>query len=197
MDRVSHMLLSPPVKANILIDQTGNARLADSGLLTIVSDPTKPSSSGSYAQGGTVRWMSPERIAPDRFRLKDSRPTKHSDCYALGMVIYETITGNLPFHRDADLTVFMKVVEGERPLRRAEFSKNLWGILERCWAHKPNNRPSIESVLRHLEITSNLSPSPWVDEGMDEGSDDGDSGLSNKTSGTPMTSPSINKVSKI
>ena len=197
MDRVPHILLSPPVKTNILIDQTGNARLADFGLLTIISDSTNISSSSSYVQGGTVRWMSPERIAPDRFRLKDSRPTKHSDCYALGMVIYETITGNLPFHRDADLTVFMKVVEGERPPRMAGFSKNLWGTLEWCWAYKPNNRPSIESVLRCLEVTSNLQPSPWVDGGTDEGSDDREAGLLNMTSGTPMTSPSIHRVSTI
>ena len=194
VDRVPHILLSLPVKTNILIDQTGNARLADFGLLTIISDSTNISSSSSYVQGGTVRWMSPERIAPDRFGSKDGHPTKPSDCYALGMVIYETITGNLPFHRDADLTVSMKVVEGERPPRRAEFSKRLWGVLERCWAHKPNNRPSIESVLRYLEVTSSLSPSPWVDEGTDEGSDDEDSGLLNET---PMTSPSIHKVSTI
>ena len=177
-DGISHISLSPSIKANILIDQTGNARLADFGLLTIISDPSNLSSSSSYAHGGTVRWMSPERIAPDRFGFKDSRPTKPSDCYALGMVIYETITGNLPFHRDANLTVFMKVVEGERPPRRAGFTKSLWAMLERCWAHKPNNRPSIERVLRCLEVTSNLPPSPWVDEGTDEGSDDGDSASS-------------------
>ena len=39
--------------------------------------------------GGTIRSMSPELIAPDRFGINDSRPTKKSDCYALGMVNYE------------------------------------------------------------------------------------------------------------
>ena len=199
-DRVYPILPSSPTKANILIDQTGNPRLADFGLLTIISDPANLLSSSSYTQGGTVRWMSPERIAPDRFGFKDNRPTKPSDCYALGMVIYETITGNLPFHRDADLTVFMKVVEGERPPRRAGFTKSLWGMLELCWAHKPNDRPSIESVLRCLEVTSDLLPSPWLDEGTDEDSDDGgsasSSGLSNGTSGT-KTSSSTHKVSTI
>jgi len=144
--------------------------------------------------------MSPERIAPDRFGFKDSRPTKPSDCYALGMVIYETITGDLPFHKDADLTVFMKVVEGERPPRRAGFTRSLWTMLELCWAHKPNNRPSIESVLRCLEFTPNLPPSPWVGEGMDEGSRDGDSagsaGFSNRTRGM-RTSSNSHQVSMI
>ena len=59
--------------------------------------------------------MSPELIDPQRFGLENSRPTKSSDCYALGMVIYETISGHLPFHKDADMTVFVKVLNGKRP----------------------------------------------------------------------------------
>ena len=37
---------------------------------------------------GTFRWMSPELLDPPRFR-SSGRPTRESDCYALGMVIYE------------------------------------------------------------------------------------------------------------
>ena len=33
--------------------------------------------------------MSPELLDPDQFGITDSRPTKQSDCYALGMVVYE------------------------------------------------------------------------------------------------------------
>jgi len=75
----SPILTSPLVKANILIDPTGHARLADFGLLTIILDPTNLLSSSSYTQGGTVRWMGPELIAPQRFGLKKSRPTESSD----------------------------------------------------------------------------------------------------------------------
>jgi serine/threonine protein kinase len=113
-------LLISPVKANILIDQSGHARLADFGLLTIITDPTNPFASSSYTQGGTARWMSPELIDPQRFGLKGSRPTRSSDCYALGMVIYETISGNLPFHEHTDLTVFVKVLEGRASSPRGE-----------------------------------------------------------------------------
>ena len=38
--------------------------------------------------GGTLCWMSPELLDPSRFG-SDGRPTPESDCYALGMVIYE------------------------------------------------------------------------------------------------------------
>jgi len=42
-----------------------------------------------HESGGTFEWMSPELLDPEKFGMKDRRPTKQSDCYALGMVIYE------------------------------------------------------------------------------------------------------------
>jgi len=38
--------------------------------------------------GGTFCWMAPELLDPPRFG-SNGRPTRESDCYALGMVIYE------------------------------------------------------------------------------------------------------------
>jgi serine/threonine protein kinase len=146
-----------PLKANILIDQTGRALLADFGLLTIIADPTNLLTSTTHTQGGSARWMSPELIDPHQFGLQHSRPTESSDCYALGMVIYETISGNLPFHEDADLTVFMNVMRGKRPPRGARFRKDLWSMLERCWESQPSNRPGIGEVLRCLETLSKSS----------------------------------------
>lgn len=43
----------------------------------------------SFTSGGSTRWMSPELLNPEDFGDGDSRPTKQSDRYALGMVIYE------------------------------------------------------------------------------------------------------------
>ena len=37
--------------------------------------------------------MSPELLDPERFGACDDRPTKKSDCYALGMVVYEVCLG--------------------------------------------------------------------------------------------------------
>ena len=166
---IAPVLPSLPAKVNILIDQRGHARLADFGLLSIISDPKYLLSSSSHTQGGTARWMSPERFNPERFGLKDGRPTIPSDCYALGMVIYEITTGNLPFHKHADFIVVSKVLEGERPPRGGNFTEDLWEMLERCWAPEPNDRPSIEGVLLCLETASDSSepPSPGADEEID------------------------------
>ena len=164
-----------PLKVNILIDQTGTARLVDFGLLTIISDPTNLLASSSNDQSGTARWMSPELIYPEQFKLK-YRPTTASDCYALGMVIYETISGRLPFHEHAGLAVAMKVLNGERPRRGRDFTDDLWKMLKLCWKPELNDRPSVTDVLLCLERASNpsepASASPPADEGPDDGDDD-------------------------
>lgn len=92
------------MQANILIKDDHRACLADFGLSAITY--TRPHVSGDvttevskavdhetslmrYSSGGTERWMSPELLLPEQFGFTDTRPTKQSDCYALGMVIYE------------------------------------------------------------------------------------------------------------
>ena len=147
------------VKANILIDGTGHACLADFGLVTIISDATSLVSSSQFTHGGTSRWMSPELFHPKDFGLEDSRRTKCSDCYALGMVIYEVLSGRVPFFGYDVFAVVAKVGRGERPERPqgAEgklFTDDIWGILERCWAPRRDDRPSIEDVLQFLEEVS-------------------------------------------
>ena len=147
------------VKANVLIDGSEHARLADFGLLTIISDATSHASSTSFAQGGTCRWMSPELFYPEKFGLKDSRPTKFSDCYALGMLIYETLSGKMPFSRHHNYVVVAKILEGERPVRPQGahgtwFTDEAWDTLERCWNPIPGDRPRIKDVLQRLENAS-------------------------------------------
>lgn len=186
LDEWYHPFILPslPVKANILIDQTGHARIADFGLLTIVSDPASVLPSSSYTQGGTARWMSPELIDPQRFGLEKSRPTSSSDCYALGMVIYETISGHLPFHKHADLTVFVNVLKDVRPPREDGFADSLWEMLELCWAPQPSARPNIEEVLQCLEgVSLSLKPpSAGVSRGAGRGGDWNSAGYSSGTS---------------
>ena len=118
--------------------------------------------------------MSPELIDPQRFGFRNSRPTKSSDCYALGMVIYETISGHSPFHKDVDITVFVKVLNGIRPLREALFTDSVWKVLELCWDPQPDARPNIEDVLRRLQIEP---PLPWLDVEV-EGADGNDNSSS-------------------
>ena len=168
------------IKANILIDGDGHARLADFGLLTIVSDSTNPATTSSSNSAGTTRWMSPELFDPEQFGLKDNRRTQESDCYALAMVILEVLTGQVPFPRYDGFIVVRKVMKGERPERpqgpgAGWFTDDLWEILERCWSPDSGIRPAVEVVFECLEWSSlawhPLSPSTDGDFQLD--SDDG------------------------
>ena len=75
-------------QANILVDGAGTARIADFGLMTMTDLSTVVLSKTVVSPGGTLGWMSPELLDPPRF-CSDGCPTRESDCYALGMVIYE------------------------------------------------------------------------------------------------------------
>ena len=111
--------------------------------------------------------MSPELFDPRAFNLKDSRQTKHSDCYALGMVIYEVLSGRMPFPLHGHYEVVLAVSKGERPGRpkgkgRTWFADDVWGTLERCWEPSPGDRPNVGAVLQCLEKVSRswIPPSP-------------------------------------
>ena len=99
--------------------------------------------------------MSPELLDPDRFGRKDGRPTKHSDCYALGMVILEVLTSKPPFPNCNGMVVMRKVVEGERPGRpeggeKVWFTDDIWEMLGQCWSPQPERRPTIDAILQCL-----------------------------------------------
>lgn len=103
--------------------------------------------------------MSPELIVPEKFGLEKTCPTECSDCYALGMVIYETIGGNVPFYESHDAAASIKVILGEHPTREEIFSEKTWKMLEMCWASQPQDRPNIEDVLQCLQMAAS-SPCP-------------------------------------
>jgi len=103
--------------------------------------------------------MSPELLDPERFGFEKCRRTKESDCYALGMVILEVLSGQVPFPRDGPLIVMRKVIDGDRPGRPQGvegpwFVDDLWEILELCWSPLPKSRPTVEVALDCLKRVS-------------------------------------------
>jgi serine/threonine protein kinase len=76
--------------ANILLDSQGNAKLSDFGIAKIES--FELTSTGQVL--GTPFYMSPEQI-------RDEPLDGRSDLFSLGVVLYQCITGELPFHADS------------------------------------------------------------------------------------------------
>lgn len=108
--------------------------------------------------------MSPELLDPARFNLEESRPTKKSDCYAMGMVIYEILSGQTPYAPSEGLAVVRQVLDGELPERPqgalgVRFTDGIWWTLELCWKPQPDDRPSLKAVLRFLQ-DSTQQPRP-------------------------------------
>jgi serine/threonine protein kinase len=166
----------------VLINQDHRACLADFGLSTIVSvDPTPDStlfaanprdSLMSVIYGGSFPWMSPELL--DYGEGCEHSPTKESDVYALGMLVYEVRTypaclnnknpkgakqvlcGRIPYHDLANrATIVTEITKGTRPKKpkgaaRFGFTDGLWKTVERCWSADTNARPTLGIVLSRL-----------------------------------------------
>ena len=86
------------LQANILISSKYRACLADFGLAAIVEDASSIDGPPTYRAGGTIRWMAPEILDPDRYgyikRARRKLPSKSTDIYALGMTILEVGMGS-------------------------------------------------------------------------------------------------------
>jgi len=108
--------------------------------------------------------MSPELLDPERFGMEDpddsGRPTRESDCYALGIVIYEVLCGHQPYVEiQSDIHVVYVITEGDRPGKPegAEglgFNDELWRIVELCWLEDFRARPDIENILSCLSAAT-------------------------------------------
>jgi WD40 repeat protein len=78
--------------ANILLDQAGNAYLADFGIARpLAADATMLTITGDYV--GTLDYMAPERL----MRGNDKEVDAASDVYSLACVLFQCLTGRVPF----------------------------------------------------------------------------------------------------
>ena len=118
--------------ANILIDEQGSAKLADFGIAaTAVSE--KLTATGAAI--GSPHYISPEQAS-------GGTATSRSDVYALGVVLYELLTGVRPIDADNLAAIAIAQVEREpaRPSEHVAIDPELEAVVMRCLAKDPDAR---------------------------------------------------------
>ena len=109
---------------NVLIDEEGSAKVTDFGIARSLDEE------GLTADGrvlGTTDYVSPEQALGQDVNGQ-------SDIYSLGVVLYEMLTGDVPFHGENQVAVAMKHVREDLPdvqIRRPDVSASVAAVLDR------------------------------------------------------------------
>ena len=133
---------------NIMITEDGVVKLADFGIARAVNDATL--STGSKIVG-SVHYFSPEQA---RGNYVDER----SDIYSLGIVMYEMLTGKVPFDGDNPVTVALKHIN-EEIVPPIELEPGIPPALDRCVMkatskYQTNRYANADELIQELENIS-------------------------------------------
>ncbi|HEY0615531.1 MAG TPA: protein kinase [Candidatus Elarobacter sp.] len=153
---IVHRDLKP---ANVMVLPSGAVRVMDFGLARRTSDMSSARSAGEIV--GTVAYLPPERFLG---KIADAR----SDLYSVGVMLYETFTGSLPFKNESDdlvAVIFAHVNEPPQPPRTVnravpvQIERIILRLLEKDPDRRYQTAEEVAADLRML-ITGPVEPDP-------------------------------------
>jgi serine/threonine protein kinase len=139
---------------NVLIDDEGRARVADFGIAR-GGENSDITATGSVM--GTAQYLSPEQA-------QGKPTTPRSDIYSIGVILYEALTGRVPFEGDSAVAVALKQVS-ETPRRPSainpEIPPALDAVVMRALAKDPDARfKDADAFLRALDAAEKAPDKP-------------------------------------
>jgi len=138
---VVHRDLKPQ---NVMVDEEGNARIMDFGIARSLK--TK-GVTGSGVMIGTPEYMSPEQAEVKEVDLR-------SDIYSLGVILYEMLTGQVPFEGETPLSIAMKhKSQAPRDPKEinAQISEDLSSVILKCMEKDREKRyQNVDDILSEL-----------------------------------------------
>ncbi|KAK8842485.1 hypothetical protein M9Y10_026074 [Tritrichomonas musculus] len=138
---IIHRDLKP---SNILEDSHLFPKISDFGLSKEIHKNAESITFQSILdQKGTTFYIAPEV-------WKECNYTKACDVYAFSMIVYEIIYGQQPF-KDFNNNFITKVVNGERPKLNDTIPECYQKLIERCWSHDLNKRPTFNEIVQLLK----------------------------------------------
>jgi len=147
---VIHRDLKPQ---NIMLDANGRAYVMDFG---IARSAYLPGMTQTGALVGTPEYMSPEQA-------KGEKLDERSDLFSLGVILYELLIGQSPYHSDTPLaTLWKRIQEKAKPLTELDptIPKPLSDIVAKALEIDPKDRfTSASEFAQHLESWLGISPS--------------------------------------
>ncbi|KAG8891232.1 hypothetical protein FRB99_003764 [Tulasnella sp. 403] len=137
---------------NILIGNNGHAVLSDFSLAKPMGDDEAPAvNTQSNAETDDYRYQAPEII-------NGGAMEPASDVYSWSMTALEVLSQKKPFHHLKALRIPMAVVVSheiphidKHPSTAFDAHPQLWGLLQKCWATEPEERPTVDALLTELE----------------------------------------------
>ncbi|KAA8532034.1 hypothetical protein F0562_006823 [Nyssa sinensis] len=126
--------------ANLLMDENEVVKVADFGVARVQTQ-----SGVMTAETGTYRWMAPEVI--------EHKPYDHrADVFSFGIVLWELLTGELPYSCLTPLQAAVGVVQqGLRPTTPKHTHPKLVELLEKCWQQNLTLRPNFSEIIEMLQ----------------------------------------------